>query len=99
MKSLGALQGEFLESLLREDEAPPRIAIYRRNVLAALSGALLGMSGSAEPPLLSFRPDLAQRGKQRNQREAIHFFLCRFQANRFALIPPLRGRKMPLQSG
>ncbi len=34
------LQGEFLESLLRDDEAPPRVAIYRRNVLAALSGAL-----------------------------------------------------------
>jgi len=40
VKSLGALQGEFLASLLRDDEAPPRIAIYRRNVLAALSGAL-----------------------------------------------------------
>src|SRR5260221_10407974 len=40
VKALGALQGEFLELLLRDDEVPPRVAIYRRNVLAALSGAL-----------------------------------------------------------
>src|SRR5260221_11883911 len=40
VKALRVLQGEFLESLLRDDEAPPRVAIYRRNVLAALSGAL-----------------------------------------------------------
>ena len=40
MKVLGALQSEFLESLLGDDEAPQRIAVYRRNVLAALSGAL-----------------------------------------------------------
>ncbi len=40
MKALGALQGEFLESLFRDDEVAPRIAIYRRNVLAAHAGAL-----------------------------------------------------------
>jgi hypothetical protein len=41
--------------------------------------------------------DQAQRGKRRNQREAIHSAV--FHANRSALIPPFRGKKMPLISG
>jgi hypothetical protein len=41
--------------------------------------------------------DQAQRGKRRNQREAIQSGV--FQANRSALISPFRGKKMPLISG
>ena len=40
MRALAAIQHEFLASLFGDGEADARVAIYRRNVLGALSGAL-----------------------------------------------------------